>query len=102
MLGKEREQKELQEKNEKEKAARKCRRQSMQSQVHDAMETYKNEKKVIDEYIVNFKKIYQRPPSKDEIEDFFMEENPGQVSQLVLDKYISEYDDQDHIGDNNV
>lgn len=99
---KEREQKELQEKNEKEKADRKCRRQSMQSLVHDAMETYKNEKKVIDEYIVNFKKIYQRPPSKDEIEDFFMEENPGEVTQLVLDKYISEYDDQDHIGDNNV
>ena len=99
---KEKEQNQQQEKNEKEKADKKNRRQSMQLQVLDAMENYKTEKKVIDEYLVNFKKIYQRPPSKDEIEDFFMEENPGQVTELVLDKYISEYDDQDHIGDNNV
>ena len=42
----------------------------MQEQVHDAMENYKTEKKVIDEYIDNFKKIYSRPPTKEEIEDF--------------------------------
>ena len=91
---KEREQKELQDLEQK-----KRRRQSMQEQVHDAMEHYKSEKKIIDEYIDNFKKIYSRPPTKEEIEDFFMEENPNQVSEAVLSKYINEYDDQEHLQD---
>ncbi len=63
------------------------------------MEHYKSEKKIIDEYIDNFKKIYSRPPTKEEIEDFFMEENPDQVSEAVLSKYIHEYDDQEHLQD---
>lgn len=101
---KEIEQKEKEEKQLKEFEQKKKRRQSMQEQVHGAMEHYKTEKKVIDEYIENFKKIYSRPPTKDEIEDFFVEENPDQVSEAVLFKYIGEYNDQEHIQDalNNV
>jgi hypothetical protein len=96
---KEKAQKEFEDKQAADIKQKKARRHSMQEQVSNAMQHYKNEKKVIDEYIDNFKKIYQRPPTKEEIEDFFMEENPNQVSQPVLFKYIDEYNDQEHLED---
>lgn len=96
---KEKAQKEFEDKRIADIEQKKARRHSMQEQVSNAMENYKTEKRVIDEYIHNFKKIYQRPPTKEEIEDFFMEENPGQVSDAVILKYIDEYNDQDHLED---
>lgn len=100
---KEQEQKQHEEEARLAEELKKKRRHSMQEQVSVAMETYRIEKKHIDDYVTGFKRIYERPPTKDEIDDYFTNENPNKVSPASLDKFIQEYDDQMHLqGDNNV
>ena len=81
------------------------RRKSMQHNVSVAMETYRIERRHADTYVNNFKGIYHRPPTKEEIEDYFNTHTDPEtkVSEATLFKFLSEYDDQIHIdADNNV
>ena len=70
----------------------------MQNQVSIAVEQYNEEQVKVTSYIKSFIDLYQRPPTKEEIEDYFTNENSGEITDQSLFKYLDGYNDTEYIG----
>ena len=83
--------------------SKKIVKQQMQERITVAVEQFKTETVKIENYIDCFKIEYNRPPTKDEIREYFTEIQKEITSQTLY-TFLEKYNDTEHIknNDNNV
>ena len=79
---------------------KKILKKNMQEKITIAVEQFKSETVKIEQYIDCFKKEYDRPPTKDEIREYFTEIQ-NEITSQTLYTFLEKYNDTDHIMNNS-